>query len=43
MLERNLKKPSLETIFAIAAAFEIKLPNSLKKLKNIMRKIRQKG
>jgi transcriptional regulator with XRE-family HTH domain len=32
MLERNLKKPSLETIFAIAAAFEIKASEFIKEI-----------
>ena len=32
MLERNIKKPSLETIFAIAAAFEIKASEFIKEI-----------
>ncbi|WP_335486272.1 helix-turn-helix domain-containing protein [Neobacillus niacini] len=34
MLERNLKKPSLETIFAIAAAFEIKASEFIKEVED---------
>ncbi|MEH7111534.1 helix-turn-helix transcriptional regulator [Neobacillus niacini] len=34
MLKRNKKKPSLETIFAIAAAFEIKASEFIKEIED---------